>query len=369
MPVVLESSTGMNALAAQPPAARAPQPHLTASSANLDFLRAMAVMFVFVDHLFLTMGIQRIAFFSPADLGRVGVYFFFVHTSLVLMMSLERTLIHGLRKVLHFYLRRMFRIYPLAMFFVLLVYLCNVPQDVWGAGTAPHDFHTILGNLLLAQNVMGTTCLFGPLWSLPLEVQMYLMLPLVFYLVRRISPTFLLILWGLSVMGAVAYLPFRSTGHVLWRLEVIVFIPCFLGGAVAYQMAQKSRPLLPGWLWPLTILAVLNVYLAFERQRYGWLACLLLGLSVPFFAQIQTEWLARAAKWVATYSYGIYLSNIVILWFAFRICARWMPRFVVWSVFIACAVFIPVACFHWIEKPLMKVGGTLADRFFRTEAA
>src|ERR1700761_2815278 len=139
------------------------RPHLTASSANLDFLRAIAVMFVFVDHLLLTVGIQRIAFFSPADLGRVGVYFFFVHTCLVLLMSLERTPLNGFKKVFHFYLRRMFRIYPLAIFFVLLVYLCNVPQDVWGAGAAPHDLRTIMANLLLAQNVMGTSCLFGPL--------------------------------------------------------------------------------------------------------------------------------------------------------------------------------------------------------------
>jgi peptidoglycan/LPS O-acetylase OafA/YrhL len=263
----------------------------------------------------------------------------------------------------------MFRIYPLAVFFVLLVFLCNVPQDVWGSGTAPHDSHTIAANLLLAQNVMGTAVMFGPLWSLPLEVQMYLMLPLVFYLVRRISPTTLLVLWGISVLCGLAYLPFRSSGHILWRLDVIIFVPCFLGGAVAYQVAQRSRPLLPGWLWPLTIAAVLNVYLAFERQRYGWMACLLLGLSVPFFAQIQQAWLTRGAKWIATYSYGIYLSNIVILWFAFRICARWMPRFAVWSVFVAGAVLIPVACFHWIEKPLMKMGGALADRFFRTEAA
>src|SRR5512141_1244622 len=101
---------------------------LSAASPNLDFLRALAVLFVFVDHLLLTHGIQRILFFSPADLGRVGVYFFFVHTSLVLLMSLERTRLTGIRKVMHFYFRRMFRIYPLAIFFVLLVSLCTVPS-------------------------------------------------------------------------------------------------------------------------------------------------------------------------------------------------------------------------------------------------
>lgn len=338
---------------------------LSAASPNLDFLRAMAVMFVFVDHLLLTHGIQRILFFSPADLGRVGVYFFFVHTSLVLLMSLERTQLTGIRKVMHFYFRRMFRIYPLAIFFVLLVYLCNVPYDVWGAGTAPHDWRTIGANLLLAQNVAGVSSLIGPLWSLPLEVQMYLLLPLVFFVVQRISRKALLLLWLGAALGAVVYLPYSHSGRVLWRLDLILFVPCFLGGAVAYQIARRAqRPVLPGWLWPAAITAVLGVYLAFERQRHGWIACLLLGLCVPFFSQIRSKVVNRFANKIATYSYGIYLSNIAILWFAFRICSRWLPEPATWAIFVACAVVVPAACFYGIERPLMKVGGRLADRLF-----
>lgn len=343
---------------------------LTAASPNLDFLRALAVMFVFVDHLLLTHGIQRILFFSPADLGRVGVYFFFVHTSLVLLMSLERTQLSGIRKVLHFYLRRMFRIYPLAIFFVLLVYLCNVPYDVWGAGTAPHDVQTIVANLLLAQNVAGKSSLIGPLWSLPLEVQMYLLLPLVFFVVQRISRRTLLLLWAAATLSAIVYLPYSHSGRILWRLDLILFVPCFLGGAVAYQLARRAgRPLLPGWLWPLAITAVLGVYLAFERERYGWLACLLLGLSVPFFSQIDSGVVNRLASRIATYSYGIYLSNIAILWFAFRVCSRWLPEPATWAVFVLCALIVPAACFYAIERPLMRLGGRLADRLFTPQTA
>ncbi len=356
------------AVAAQHRAVALPRPHLTASSSNLDFLRAIAVLLVFIDHLMLTHGIQGLLFFSPADLGRVGVYFFFVHTSLVLLMSLERTPLQGIRRVLHFYFRRMFRIYPLAIFFVLLTYLCNVPYDVWGAPPVSHDAHTIWSNLLLAQNVTGASSLFGPLWSLPLEVQMYLLLPLIFYAVQRISRPVLLLLWGASVAGALLYLPHRNE-QFLWRLDLILFVPCFLGGAVAYQVSRRSRPVLPAWLWPVAIFAVLNVYLVFERRGYGWAACLLLGLSVPFFAQISAPPVARLSKWVATYSYGIYLSNIAILWFAFRVCPRWLPSAAAWAVFTLCAVFVPLACFYCIERPLMRVGGRLADRFFAPNPA
>src|SRR5467141_1625933 len=85
---------------------------------NLDVLRAIAVLLVLLDH---------VAFFSGAPesvkgpffvLGHAGVVIFFVHTSLVLMRSLERTQARGLKGWLRardFYMRRAFRIYPLAI--------------------------------------------------------------------------------------------------------------------------------------------------------------------------------------------------------------------------------------------------------------
>jgi len=55
------------------------------SSPNLDFLRASAVLLVYFFHLFITTSTRL-----PDYLGQFGVLLFFVHTSLVLMFSLER---------------------------------------------------------------------------------------------------------------------------------------------------------------------------------------------------------------------------------------------------------------------------------------
>jgi peptidoglycan/LPS O-acetylase OafA/YrhL len=57
------------------------------NSANLDVLRATAVLMVFCHHLL------EYGYFSErrvSGLGQFGVLIFFVHTSLVLMMSMER---------------------------------------------------------------------------------------------------------------------------------------------------------------------------------------------------------------------------------------------------------------------------------------
>lgn len=67
-------------------------------------MRSVAVLCVVIAHGLTYLGLPAIAGWS----GITGVCFFFVHTSLVLMFSLERD-----PEVGSFYLRRMFRIYPL----------------------------------------------------------------------------------------------------------------------------------------------------------------------------------------------------------------------------------------------------------------
>lgn len=61
---------------------------------NLDSLRAVAVLSVYVAHVLYTIGLARGESSGAPDfgwfLGRFGVLVFFVHTRFVLMMSLER---------------------------------------------------------------------------------------------------------------------------------------------------------------------------------------------------------------------------------------------------------------------------------------
>src|SRR5271163_66338 len=78
----------------------------TGELANLDLLRAVAVGLVFVFHLALTMG-----YVGLGDPALCGVLLFFVHTALVLMMSMERLGLSGRSLYTTFFVRRIFRIY------------------------------------------------------------------------------------------------------------------------------------------------------------------------------------------------------------------------------------------------------------------
>src|ERR1700691_3391124 len=70
---------------------------------NLDMLRACAVMMVLVDHTFQAVIKHSVRL---TWLGRCGVLLFFVHTSCVLMMSLDRHKSSEYHLFRDFYVRR-----------------------------------------------------------------------------------------------------------------------------------------------------------------------------------------------------------------------------------------------------------------------
>jgi len=121
-------------------------------SRNLDFLRSVAVLLVLVNHLFMAAGLAE-RFPVVYDAGRLGVLMFFVHTSLVLMLSLERSSERNSGNLFRgFYIRRAFRIYPLSIACVLLACAFGMPQTP-GAAPAARSVPQILASLLLVQNV------------------------------------------------------------------------------------------------------------------------------------------------------------------------------------------------------------------------
>jgi peptidoglycan/LPS O-acetylase OafA/YrhL len=173
---------------------------------NLDLLRALAVLMVLVCHLSILFKFPRgMDYHIAVHLGRLGVLFFFVHTTLVLMFSFERlqAKYRGSALFLAFWVRRIFRIYPLSILIVLVVFLARLPVEHLPPGGFASDRiwpGALVANLLLMQNLIQAPSIPAPLWSLPYEMQMYVLLPFIYLLVRRIkSVRFAVLLWILSL--------------------------------------------------------------------------------------------------------------------------------------------------------------------------
>jgi peptidoglycan/LPS O-acetylase OafA/YrhL len=322
-------------------------------SSNLDLIRAVAVLLVFFAHLHdITTGNHGMDL--PWHFAQMGVLIFFVHTSMVLMLSLERAKFSGAAFFGAFYLRRFFRLYPLSMFCVTVSFLLSA-----AAITLRHwTWFEYLTNMTLTTNLAYSDHMVGGLWTLPIEVQMYLVLPVLFLLLRPRPLWPALALWAAAIpLGMVQ-------SKISGRLNVVGFAPCFLGGVIAWRLSLEQPRRLAGRFWPLAFMATWPVFLVASREHhmyYRWAFCLTLGLAIPWFQEMRIRPLVRASHYIAKYSYGIYLSHAAVMLFSFGLPIPWAARSLVFAVL---AVISPVLMYHLIEHPMINAGQKVARRVF-----
>jgi peptidoglycan/LPS O-acetylase OafA/YrhL len=339
-------------------------------STVLDTLRATAVLLVLGAHLAEVLALHGTFSVEPWNwhIGRLGVLLFFVHTSLVLMMSLERTPLEGAALVTDFYVRRAFRIYPLAIVTVLAVAAAGIPPVPWGQGvevTGP----VLAANLLLVQNLTEAPSVLTPLWSLPLEVQMYLVLPFVYFVIRSSRRLAMAAVLWLGGMLAGLQVPMNGA-------YMAAFVPCFMSGVLAYCVARRQG----GGVWPfwtfgfalggaiLLYTAISAVEPASHSRVAGWGVCLALGLTLPLFRETASAPFRRTVAWIARYSYGLYLSHMMSLWLVYFLLPD-LPLVVQFGVLTALLLLLPMALYHTIEAPFVRLGSICAAWLRRSPRA
>ena len=345
----------------------------TGESVNLDVLRSIAVLLVFCDHYFVWQLNDWRTGTALWRFGQLGVLIFFVHTCLVLMWSLERSDHQGLHVVLPFYVRRVMRIYPLSVFCVIAAYIFDARWDqvsLWQNLTLTQYFY-FRGSPKFPPNL-------GTLWTLPLEVEMYVLLPFLFLIFRKRPILFLGLLWIVTIPLAWFQLQFGEA------FAILRYVPCFLGGVIAWRlMREQNCQRFSGKLWPLAI-AVTSLLWMFSNGKdmpfciaaFG----LTLGLAIPLFHEIRSARVAMAAKIIARYSYGIYLSHFPIMVYLmhppdptgpqFKYVPPMLPiRHFVRPIQALLAVTLTAGAsyllYHGIEKPGIALGRRMANRIAR----
>ncbi len=336
---------------------------LKRDSPNLDILRSLAVTGVLLNHLAqVTPGGQDGGAFALNGIGRVGVLIFFVHTALVLMGSLARLEAKGggLGLLRAFYVQRFFRLYPLSITCVTVVLLAHFAVPHWRLQWL--TVKAVVSNLALVQNLTWEPSVIGPLWSLPYEVQMYLVLPFIYLLTkRRRALLFISILW--VVAAALGTLQFSSDPRYLvapFQFPLLWFVPTFLGGVFAFILTGKPHANLPSWIWPVLLLGIFIVFQIFPIPRTE-LVMTLLGFAIPQFAETENKAIGKIAHHVAKYSYGIYLVHVPLLEICFThlhspgVAARCV-------LFFLLLAMCSVGAYHLVEKPMIDMGHRLSGR-------
>ena len=331
---------------------------------NLDTLRSLAVTAVLIDHLVPTLEYRLNYHFPLAKftehIGHWGVMAFFVHTCLVLMHSLERLSARRVQQggrstvTRDFLVRRAFRIYPLSISCVLVALVLGLPAVTWG-GPVIATWQEILANLLLVQNFWTKKSVLGPLWSLPYEVQMYLLLPFLYRFALRWSAIGVLVLIGFACSAGVILA--ITSGH----LNFAAYVPCFLAGVLCFALESKQRALFPAFAWPLFLLVLGFAYCTanIDAMRpvfwFSWLGCLALGLAINMFRQSTSRWFNSVTKKIAQYSYGLYLWHVPVLHVVFGV-ARVRSPLLGSLAFVPLTLLASILSYHLIEEPLIGVG-------------
>jgi peptidoglycan/LPS O-acetylase OafA/YrhL len=187
---------------------------------------------------------------------------------------------------------------------------------------------------------------------------MYLLLPAIFLLIRKLDGLARIVVWIVGMfLSEIALAVIKDENSIL------IYFPCFLAGILAFR---KSSGAAPSWMLPAGLsIAVLTYSSAISGAGLAfyyasWFFCLVMGLALPAFREVRSRPIRKAAKWLATHSYGIYLVHAPLLWICFVWLKASLPVQI--AAFFAADAIIPIALYRFIEHPMIRFGRQIAER-------
>jgi peptidoglycan/LPS O-acetylase OafA/YrhL len=319
----------------------------------IDGLRALTALYVVVHHTFQSWPgpvpqIQQVFAFGGEA---VAVFITISGFCLALPQASRNVWTVDTRR---FYFRRAWRILPpyyaavaVGVAFALLRLTAGMPISS----------RTIWLHLLMMQNWSWNEMytLIGPLWSVALECQIYLVFPLLVMLRRRTGIASMLIVGGLIGEGSSLLLHARGVTHLL--IYFTFGIAC-----AEWAFDQRSRV-------PMQMLIGIGVVLGWHfRYRGGHTqelaSCIVSGALLAYLAQsdrslIRSGLSWKPLAWVGLFSYSIYLVHGAFIENAHAFLAihglanMWLLRAL---ITLAALLAIPASyAFHLlVERPFMS---------------
>ncbi len=357
---------------------------------DIELLRAFAIVITLVAH-FGTLIPEYYSWSGYFWLGG-GVDLFFAISGFLITRSLLESLeVNRSFRVYAriFWIRRIFRLWPAALFWSTLTLLVSELFDVGRSfGDRQQVFHSWVFGILNAENFYIYVCANRdppcggtPLWhywSLSLEEQFYLMLPFVLFFTGRPR----LLIWPCLILAACQAVSVRPWGSLLWfiRSDALMYGAAIALGWHYYRSTLESVfSRMPRWCLRalLGVLSILLIVVARDEvsRHYHGLVAVTAGLMV-LIASMDLSLITRcrtfglAGKYIGSRSYSLYLVHLpvfalvreVFLRFGFLNPAvgEWQRIF---AVVLGLAISFVVAEFSFrvIESPLRWFGRRISS--------
>lgn len=350
----------------------------------LDFLRGAAALAVVLFHVRVTLWVGLRALmanesYSTIDraLAWITLPFPFFGTTVMLFFVVSGFAIHypyarpgSSFSARPYALRRIFRIYPVYLAVVLLTVLAEQIAVASGTGAAS-PWSRIIASAAMVQNYMppaGQLMGNPSLWSLPVEVELYLVYPLLLWIWRRTGTAVMFIVVSIVSVSAALVL---AAGYS-WPMGNFAkyWIIWTSGAMLAQQVRTRSLPSWRPW-YGLLLLAILAVAIGgrvaglpygFEHFLWAGIYYLLTlwGLNQTDPLRFFPQALRRAGLFLGDISYSLYLIHfpLFIVLGAWWIAAFGEKPVSVLVPLAAAATAVPVAYLLWkfVEAPSQALG-------------
>ncbi len=215
---------------------------------SLDGLRGIAVLIVFFSHTS-GRGMPLSDQLNFHGIGHIGVYLFFVLSSFLLTLQLLKKDL-SFKNLTKFYIKRFLRIIPL--YYVIVIGVFFIEQYTGGIN---EKYLNIGGtrSLMLHFSFYQGNSVF---WSIVIEMQFYLIVPLIIYLLKQIPK---LTIFGLSSLAFLNFILYTSK-LISWPsqneyIELITtnahgkggYLDVFICGILAAYFYEKYSAMLNRW--------------------------------------------------------------------------------------------------------------------------
>ncbi|MEO0881123.1 MAG: acyltransferase [Pseudomonadota bacterium] len=370
---------------------------------DIQVLRGIAILWVLIWHLHSMPWVGPIIPQSVVHWVRpgVGVDLFFVISGYVIGRSLLPTLYFAsggrekIRTVLLFWLRRAFRLFPSAWFWMAVIVCASaifqnlplwrsVEANLWSALSVVLHF----ANYRLATNwgEMGAGAIY---WSLSLEEQFYFVLPIAVLFFRKKIP----LAAALSAIIALQFLVERNFLQILFRSEGLAFgvLLAIAQTSAFYQFLEPRIMRFRSVRWfALSLLmalmlgasspAFMELFGTSASRGSNLVACF--GMAIVFLASFDRSYvmaegrLQRVFKWIGARSYALYLCHFPSIYLTIEIVTRLgiydaslgVGRLTTLIISIALMTVFAHLNYRYLETPLNAYGKVLASRWSSSKA-
>lgn len=358
---------------------------------ELDVLRLCAFLFVFFTHRLDLAPIDEAKNYWAYHLSLIGVFgvplFFFLSAFLITELLCKEQEQSGTISVKSFYIRRMLRIWPLYFIFFFGMVAITHLTDKFGhiSPSVQLSFSLFSGNWYITFNGWLPSYPINPLWSISVEEQLYILLPLIIYFTtKRGLKIFSIIALAIAYI-TIFYYASRPTASFSgeWTNSFVQF-QFFAAGIL---LSVYMRDWQPNWHIAIRMLLFLTGIICWliasivcgihadaphlssiPQAIIGWFL-ILTGVICYFlsFYGSREKYMPKVLRYLGRISYGMYVFHITMFWLVYQIFKVEVTDFskkiglydwkneVGFVIAFFATVIIAIMSHSFLEKPFLQL--------------